>query len=92
MKLIWAQPELLPDLLKQYSPSVISLVLKIANIQITYQGSDHTRLCNPLPALAAEIDKMVASDEGHLTDETIAYLERKRIKYGELDFSATRQS
>ncbi|KAK1833402.1 hypothetical protein QBC39DRAFT_46568 [Podospora conica] len=95
LKLLWAETdsELYPELLNLYPFSVHDLVQKIKGIKIPdYNWSfdskmNHTAACSPLPAIAAGIDVIVASDRGHLTDETTAYLEKQRIKFGNLDFA-----
>lgn len=43
--------------------------------------------CNPRRSLIVDVEMLITSNEGHLTDETPAYLERQRTKYGDLDVS-----
>lgn len=77
----------LQDHLTLYPFSVQNLVQKLKSFTVIHHVDEHEALCNPLPSLIADIDRLIAYDAGHLTEETLAYMERQRTKYGVLDVS-----
>lgn len=87
LKVVCAEPNVSADPLTLYPFSVQNLVQKLKSITVIHHVDEHEALCNPLPSLIADIDRLIAYDAGHLTEETLAYLERQRTKYGVLDVS-----
>ncbi|GAB1312098.1 hypothetical protein MFIFM68171_02308 [Madurella fahalii] len=69
-----------------YPLSINHLVNVIEKIHVTYMYDDH-RNCNPIPVMLKEIEDLLASNEGYLTADNLAYVEKQREKLGEIVIS-----